>query len=147
MKTTNNTLIQNKLLLLIHLTTLSTTNTRTRFLIRRLNASLALLQKFLPWMAHMMYAFLLMNLRNFSRHQKKHLQQHIMAFTTPLSYFFNLWSTYSIIMRISRQIVIIREPNANVPKWYLWDGWWVTVVHSYAHSVVNIPYSGEYSFS
>jgi hypothetical protein len=70
-------------------------------------------------MAHIMYALRLINFKNFSRHQKKHLQQHKMALVISLSYFFSFWSTYSSIMRINRHMVMIKEPKARVPMWYL----------------------------
>lgn len=67
----------------------------------------------------MIYAFLLINLRNFSKHQKKHLQQHRMALVTSLSYFLSFWSTYSSAIRIMRQTVMMNDPKARVPIWYL----------------------------
>lgn len=101
------------------LLTLSKTKTRTMFLISRPKALLALLQKFLPCTAHIMYAFLLINFKNFSRHQKKHFRQHIIALVKALSYFFNLRSKYSKKTRIIRHIAMIRDPKASVPRWYL----------------------------
>lgn len=89
------------------------------FLINKPNALLALLQKFLPCIAHIMYAFLLINFKKFSKHQKKHFKQHIIALVTALSYFFNFLSKYSKKTRIILHIAIIKEPNAKVPMWYL----------------------------
>jgi len=52
-------------------------------------------------------------------YQKKHLRQHKIALVNWLSYFFNLRSIYSNPSRIIRQMAIIKEPKAKVPKWYL----------------------------
>ena len=100
-------------------TTLSNATTRSTFRISKLNESRALEQKLLPCMAHMMYAFLLMNWRNFSKHQKKHFMQHRMARVNALSYFFRDWSMYSRTARIIRQIATSSEPKATVPRLYL----------------------------
>jgi len=97
--------------------TLSSTNTLKIFLMSKLKACLAERQKFFPCIAHIMYAFLLMNFMNFSRHQKKQRRQHMIAFTQALSYLLNLWFIYSSMTRIMRQMARIREPNARVPKW------------------------------
>lgn len=98
--------------------TLSSAKTRKKFRINKLKASLALVQKLLPCTAHMMYAFLFKNCRNFSKHQKKHFRQHKSAFVTALSYFLHCWSKYSKNTRIIRQIVSMSDPKAKVPKWY-----------------------------
>lgn len=101
--------------------TLSRATTRKKFLISKLNASRALVQNGLPWIAHIIYAFLLRNRKNRSKHQKKHLQQQRIHFVTSLSHFLSFSSMYSRITRITRQIVITSDPNATVPKWYLED--------------------------
>lgn len=87
------------------------------FLISRENASLALEQKFFPCTAHIIYAFLFINLRKLSKHQKKHLQQHMMQRVNGLSNFFSLWSMYSRMTLMTRTMAMIKAPNATVPKW------------------------------
>ena len=97
--------------------TLSMTATLTQFLVIRLNASLADLQKFVPLIAVKMYAFLLINFMNFSRHQRQHLHRHMTTFTGPLSAPFSLIlsSMYWIAVLMALIIAMIREPNARVP--------------------------------
>jgi hypothetical protein len=60
--------------------------------------------------------------KNFSKHQKKHLQQHIIEDTKQFvvallpTLAFSLFSTKAIIARINLQIAINNDPNATVPK-------------------------------
>lgn len=96
--------------------TLSITTTLKIFLMSNEKASLALVQKFCPCTAHIMYAFLLMNLRKFSKHQQKHLQRHMRHLVTGLSNFFSFWSMYSSMTRITRTMAMISAPKATVPK-------------------------------
>ena len=97
--------------------TLSSTTTRTQFRRIRWNASLADLQKLEPLTAVKMYAFLLINFMNFSRHQRQHLHRHMTTFTGPLSAPFSLIlsSMYWIAVLMALIIAMIREPNARVP--------------------------------
>ena len=55
---------------------------------------------------------------NFSRHQKQHLQQHMMPFTTMLSWWYlaSFSSTFSRMTRIILRMAMIREPKATVPN-------------------------------
>lgn len=99
--------------------TLSTTTTRRMFLSSRSNACLADVQKLCPYMAHMMYAFRLMNRKNLFNNQKKHRIHVKMARVNALSYFFNFTSIHSSMARMKLQIAMIRDPKATVPKWYL----------------------------
>ena len=104
--------------------TLSMTATLTQFLVIRLNASLADLQKFVPLIAVKIYAFLLMNFMNFSRHQRQHLHRHMTTFTGKMSapFSFSLSSMYCTTFLIILIIAIIKDPKARVPVWYLyWD--------------------------
>lgn len=73
------------------------------------------------------YAFLLINFMNFSKHQKKHFKQQrknlAMAFSFPLS----LWSRYSRNTLMSWMIAIIRDPKAKVPTWYLYKDFKINI--------------------
>lgn len=99
--------------------TLSKTITRRTFLNSKSNACLAEVQKFLPYMAHIMYAFRLINRKNLFSNQKKQRMHMNIARVNELSYFFNLVSTHSSITRMKLQMAMIKDPNATVPKWYL----------------------------
>lgn len=73
-----------------------------------------------------MYAFLFKKCKNCSKHQKKHFMQHRMHLVIVLSHLFSLSSMCSRMKRITLQMVNTKEPNATVPKWYLWkeiNGW------------------------
>lgn len=91
------------------------------FLRVRKKASFADLQNGVLNRAHWIYAFLLINLMQLSKHQIQHLAQHISIFTTGLvvapaaSAFYAKYSN-KILMRF---IVATRiDPYAIVPKWY-----------------------------
>lgn len=99
--------------------TLSTTTTLITFLINKKNASCAEEQKFFPWIAHIMYAFLLTKHMNLCKHQKQHFNTQKIALVNAFSYFFNFSSTNSKIVLRNEQIAMMREPNATVPRWYL----------------------------
>jgi len=70
-------------------------------------------------MAHMMYAFRLMNRKNLLSSQKKHRMHANTARVNALSYFFNFVSTHSSMARTKLQTAMISDPKATVPKWYL----------------------------
>lgn len=60
-----------------------------------------------------------MNLMNLSNRFSIHLQQQIHAVGSSILEFCNFLVAISNIVRIITQIDTIREPKANVPKWYL----------------------------
>lgn len=69
---------------------------------------------------HLPFSHLLINLRNFSRHQRQQRQQQRIALAIVLSVFCRtLWSMYSKMTRIIRTMAMMSEPNASVPVWYL----------------------------
>ena len=65
----------------------------------------------------MMYAFLLRNLMNFSRHHRQHLHRQMRHRVSSLLYFLSLLSMYSKIVLIILMMAMMREPKATVPKW------------------------------
>ena len=91
---------------------------RATFLDRRKKASLAEEQKLVPCTAHMMYALRFRNLMNFSRHQKQHLHTHRTPFTTILSWWYlaSFPSIFSKMTRIIRNIAMMSDPKATVPR-------------------------------
>ena len=81
-----------------------------------------------------MYAFLLINLINFSRHHKQHLHMHrrhlemkqnrIQESTRSMPYFvrsllnfLHFFSTYSRMVLSILMMAMTRDPNAMVPRW------------------------------
>ena len=81
-----------------------------------------------------MYAFLLINLINFSRHHKQHLHMHrrhlemkqngiqesrrsTPYFVRSLLNFLHFFSTYSRMVLSILMMAMTREPNAMVPRW------------------------------
>jgi hypothetical protein len=58
---------------------------RIRFRMISMKPANAALQKWWPWVAHIMYAFSLMNPMTFSKHHKQHVTMHAIAFTSGFS--------------------------------------------------------------
>lgn len=104
----------------------SSTIALSGFAANKARASLALEQKFFPYIATIMYALRLINLRNFSKHKKQHLQQQLINVMMPLKMQAVCWVRFAaalillsmicIRVRMSLQMAMSKAPNAIEPK-------------------------------